>query len=238
MCVFIYLVIINPQFKSFFHTIQLNNKLCNHTNIIINKNIVNYLRKKYPKYGIISEELPEIRSKSEYNWIIDPLDGSRNFVNKIPFFSISIALKKYRETIAGFIYDPIQNNFYYAFKDGKDARQFVTWKKDTKQLIMGIGHKVKSSKNPDSRVEILKKYVLENLGSNSVSVIFQDNYYKKREDQTRDQNGNYWSAIQLKCNITLFYENIFEALPKISESPEEPSFLLRSCCLPVLRKSL
>lgn len=35
------------------------------------------------------------------------------------------------------------------------------------------------------------KYVLENLGSNSVSVIFQDNYYKKREDQTRDQNGNY-----------------------------------------------
>ena len=35
------------------------------------------------------------------------------------------------------------------------------------------------------------KYILENLGSNSVSVIFQDNYYKKREDQTKDQNGNY-----------------------------------------------
>ena len=35
------------------------------------------------------------------------------------------------------------------------------------------------------------KYILENLGSNSVSVIFQDNYYKKREDQTKDQNGSY-----------------------------------------------
>ena len=58
---------------------------------------------------------------------------------------------------------PAAYDFYYAFKDGKDARQFVTWKKDTKQLIMGIGHKVKSSKNPDSRVEILKKYVLENF---------------------------------------------------------------------------
>ena len=54
-------------------------------------------------------------------------------------------------------------DFYYAYLNGKDPRSFVNWKKDIKQLIMGIGHKVKSSKNPDSRVEILKKYVMENF---------------------------------------------------------------------------
>ena len=54
-------------------------------------------------------------------------------------------------------------DFYYAFKSGKNAREFVNWKKENKQLIMGIGHKVKSSKNPDTRVEILKKYVLDNF---------------------------------------------------------------------------
>ena len=54
-------------------------------------------------------------------------------------------------------------DFYMEYENKKTPRNFVESKKDKKELIMGIGHKVKSSKNPDQRVEILKKYIFENF---------------------------------------------------------------------------
>ena len=63
-------------------------EIVSNVDIQINKDIINYF-KKYPKYGIISEEFQKIKSKSEYNWIIDPLDGSRNFINFLDAFFLN-----------------------------------------------------------------------------------------------------------------------------------------------------
>lgn len=80
-----------------------------------------------PGFGFLMEEAGEIAgSDNEYRWIIDPLDGTSNFIHNIPYFCISIAAEKLhrngdRETIAGVIFDPIHNELFTAEK-GKGAQ--------------------------------------------------------------------------------------------------------------------
>lgn len=76
------------------------------------------LKKARPSYGFLMEESGEIKGESEYTWIIDPLDGTTNFLHGIPHFAISIGLQKEKELIAGVIYDPIKDELFYAEKGG------------------------------------------------------------------------------------------------------------------------
>ena len=74
------------------------------------KIIINELSKLKKNYSILSEEAGFIRNKDDKNiWIIDPIDGTSNFLHGIPHFAISIALESYGEIISGLIFDPIKN---------------------------------------------------------------------------------------------------------------------------------
>ncbi|MBS0271460.1 MAG: inositol monophosphatase [Proteobacteria bacterium] len=76
------------------------------------------LKKARPSYGFIMEEGGKIEGQDEHTWIIDPLDGTTNFLHGIPHFAISIGLQKGTELIAGVIYDPIKDELFYAEKGG------------------------------------------------------------------------------------------------------------------------
>mgnify|MGYP001189894578 FL=1 len=79
--------------------------------------IIEELNKARPTYGFVAEESGSNKSKkSEFNWIIDPIDGTSNFMHGIPHFAISIGLEKNSEIIAGAIFDPIKNELFYAEK--------------------------------------------------------------------------------------------------------------------------
>ncbi|MEK7190329.1 MAG: inositol monophosphatase [Patescibacteria group bacterium] len=80
------------------------------------KTILKILKAKFPKYNINSEEAGKIDNKSEYTLVIDPLDGTNNFVLGIPNFSVSIALFYKNKAVAGVIYQPILNQTYFAEK--------------------------------------------------------------------------------------------------------------------------
>ncbi len=82
------------------------------------KAILKILEKKFPAYNINSEEIGSIDKNSEYTFVVDPLDGTNNFVLGIPQFSISIGLMKGEETIFGVVYNPILDNIYFAEKGG------------------------------------------------------------------------------------------------------------------------
>lgn len=82
--------------------------------------IIRELQKKFPKYGFLTEESGEIPG-NEYKWIVDSLDGSSNFANSNPFFSVSIALVKNNEIILGVIYAPIIDELVVAEK-GKGVK--------------------------------------------------------------------------------------------------------------------
>jgi len=82
------------------------------------KIIINELKRAKPNYSIISEENGIEDNKDKKNtWIIDPIDGTVNFLHGIPHFAISIALKSNNEIISGLIFDPIKNEMFYAEKN-------------------------------------------------------------------------------------------------------------------------
>jgi myo-inositol-1(or 4)-monophosphatase len=82
------------------------------------KIIIEELKKAKPNYSILSEENGFENNKDKNNtWIIDPIDGTVNFLHGIPHFAISIALKSNDEIISGVIFDPIKNEIFYAEKN-------------------------------------------------------------------------------------------------------------------------
>ena len=83
------------------------------------KIIIEELTRGRPDYSIISEENGEKKNKDNKNtWIIDPIDGTVNFLHGIPHFATSIALKHDNEIVSGLIFDPIKDEMFYAEKNG------------------------------------------------------------------------------------------------------------------------
>ena len=82
------------------------------------KILIDELKKGRPNYSIISEENGVQNNKDIKNtWIIDPIDGTINFLHGVPHFAISIALKSNNEIVCGLVFDPIKNEMFYAEKN-------------------------------------------------------------------------------------------------------------------------
>lgn len=83
--------------------------------------IIEHIHKAYPKHSILGEESGLEQNQDEYTWIIDPIDGTKNFVNGFPHFCISIAVKKGDTLEIGLVYDPIRQELFTATR-GKGAQ--------------------------------------------------------------------------------------------------------------------
>jgi len=82
--------------------------------VLVEKKVIALLRAEYPDYNILSEEAEAIDNKSEYTWVIDPLDGTNNYVHGVPFYSVSIALKSSEDIVLGVVYDPWMKEIFTA----------------------------------------------------------------------------------------------------------------------------
>ena len=88
------------------------------TDKIVEKIIIEELSKSKKNYSFFTEETGKINKKDRENiWIIDPIDGTTNFLHGIPHFAICVALKSKDEIISGLIFDPIKDEMFYAEKD-------------------------------------------------------------------------------------------------------------------------
>ena len=84
----------------------------------VEKMLIDELTKFKKNYSFLTEETGKINNKDNENiWIIDPIDGTTNFLHGIPHFAICIALKSKDEIISGLIFDPIKNEMFFAEKD-------------------------------------------------------------------------------------------------------------------------
>ena len=115
------------------------------------KIIIEELKKARPNYSIISEENGVEKNKDESNfWIIDPIDGTTNFLHGVPHFAISIALQSNNEIVCGLIYDPIKDELFYAEKNHgayfNNQRIRVSRKRDIDECLFAVG---KGKYNPD-----------------------------------------------------------------------------------------
>lgn len=106
--------------------------------------LFNDLKKSRPTFGFLLEERGEVKGEDgEHRYIIDPLDGTNNFLHGIPHWSISVALEKGNEIICGAIYDPIRNETFWAEKGVgafiQHRRLRVSARKDPKYSLIAGG---------------------------------------------------------------------------------------------------
>ena len=113
----------------------------------VEKIIIEELKKARPNYSIISEENGIEDNKDKENvWIIDPIDGTINFLHGVPHFAISIALKSNNEIVSGLIFDPIKNEIFYAEKNNgaffNNHRIRVSKKNDVDDCLFATGGEI------------------------------------------------------------------------------------------------
>ncbi len=126
----------------------------------VEKIIINELNIENSKYSVLCEEKGKlIGENKEKRWIIDPIDGTTNFLNGVPHFAISIAYEEKEEIVSGIIFDPIKNEMFFAEK-GQGAylnnhRTRVSNKSDFKNSLLVTGGPRYVNNNKD---KIFKEY--------------------------------------------------------------------------------
>lgn len=106
------------QLQQFFNgTFRITNKeginnLVTEADHASEKAIIEVIRMAHPDHFILSEETGELKSDSEFKWIIDPIDGTVNFANGIPLCCVSIGLEKEGQMILGAVYNPFMNELF------------------------------------------------------------------------------------------------------------------------------
>ena len=99
------------------HTKKVLNDYVTNVDKAAEAEIIEIIRKSYPDHTIISEETGALEGKdSDVQWVIDPLDGTRNFMTGLPHFAVSIAIRVKNRTEVGVVYDPIRNELFTAVR--------------------------------------------------------------------------------------------------------------------------
>ena len=134
------------------------------------KILIEELQKAHPEYGIITEETGIInKSNTKRRWIIDPIDGTFNFMNGIPQFAISIGYEEENEIKCGVIFNPIMNELFYAEKGNgaylNNSRIRVSNRKNAKDALVVTGGPKGASKIKD---KIFSEYI--NISKNVSNV--------------------------------------------------------------------
>lgn len=125
------------------------------------KVIVETIRKSYPEHTIIGEECGVLEGKeNDYQWIIDPLDGTTNFVKGIPHFSVSIALKVKGKVEQAAIYDPIRGELFTASRGTgaqlNGCRIRVKQHKEITGTVLATGFPFKAKQHLNAYLEMFK----------------------------------------------------------------------------------
>ena len=165
----------------------------------VEKILVEELQKARPTYSILSEEVGQINNDESFKWIIDPIDGTSNFLHGIPHFAISIGLEHDKEIICGIIYDPIKDEIFTAEKGNgaylNNKRMRVSSRSKLKDCIIFTGGPKRESKDRELALEEYKKFSskifipIRKLGSASLDMAY---VAAGRCDGFWQRNLNYW----------------------------------------------
>ena len=144
------------------------------------KIIIEELNKARPNYSIISEEAGSKLNQDKKNtWIIDPIDGTTNFLHGIPHFAISVALKSNNKIISGIIFDPIKNEMFYAEKNNgsyfNNQRIRVSNKNNLDECLFGTNIQGVKFSNLNVRCSGSAALDLAYVGAGRLDGFFQNN---------------------------------------------------------------
>ncbi|MGD0338733.1 MAG: inositol monophosphatase family protein [Bacteroidota bacterium] len=143
--------------------------------------IIGAIKKQFPTHDIVAEESGRSAGTSDYRWIIDPLDGTTNYMHGLPMFCVSIGIEHKGEIIAGVIYDPMHDELFTAekgsgaFLNGKRIQVSAEDRLIRSLLITGFPYDVKN--NPFNAIEHFNNFVIEaqairRLGSAAIDLAY------------------------------------------------------------------
>tara|TARA_Y100001970_G_scaffold287459_1_gene412183 strand:+ start:1301 stop:2041 length:741 start_codon:yes stop_codon:yes gene_type:complete len=144
------------------------------------KILIEELSKAKKNYSIITEESGIINNSDKENiWVIDPIDGTSNFLHGIPHFCISLALVCNKEIISGLVFDPIKNEIFYAEKNSgsffNNHRIRVSKKSDLEECLFGTNNHGVRNSNLNTRVSGSAALDLAYVASGRLDGFFQKN---------------------------------------------------------------
>jgi len=131
------------------------------------ESIISTIQQYYPDHAILAEESGN-RGDSEYTWIIDPLDGTTNFIHGLPIFSVSIALRIKGRMSIGVVYDPNRQELFTAIRgrgaqvDGHKIR--VSGRRGLEGALIGTGFPYRSHDRMQSYLAMLEQVLLNTAG--------------------------------------------------------------------------
>lgn len=129
--------------------------------------IIDVIRKAYPHHAILAEE-SGAHGKDEFQWVIDPLDGTTNYLHGFPQFAISIALMHRGRLESGVVYDPVRDEMYTADRGSgallNDRRLRVTEQKGLKGALIGTGIPFRDQRFMDNYLGMLRDLTKETAG--------------------------------------------------------------------------
>lgn len=130
---------------------------------LVEQEIIAIIRKAFPQHGILGEESGEIQG-NDYTWIIDPIDGTRNFIHGFPQFAVSIAVRYKNRIEHGVIYDPVRQELFTASR-GKgahvnDRRMRVSKRTKLEESLLGTGFPSRQSEaHQNAYLDMLKAVI-------------------------------------------------------------------------------
>ncbi|HMT02122.1 MAG TPA: inositol monophosphatase family protein [Burkholderiales bacterium] len=132
------------------------------------KTIISIIKKAFPNHNILAEESGEEKNDSEYTWIIDPIDGTTNFMHNNPQYCVSIALKHLNKITHAVVFDPNRNDLYKA-EIGKgaylnDQRIRVTNTSNIQDSLIATGFPTYDMSQIDKYLLIFKDMLLNTTG--------------------------------------------------------------------------
>ncbi len=192
--------------------------------------LIDELSKYKRKYSFITEEIGEIKNEdSENTWIIDPIDGTTNFLHGIPHFSISLALKSNNSIVSGVIFDPIKNEIFYTEKNNgsyfNNQRVRVSKKNNLDECLFGTN--ILGAKYSDLNVRCSGSAALDlaYVSSGRLDGFFQNNLkiwdvaagillVQEAGGKVEDIDYNKITGINLKASSTEINTKMMEKLDK------------------------
>lgn len=129
--------------------------------------IIHELRSKYPNHAILAEE-SGAHGKGDFQWVIDPLDGTTNYLHGFPQFSISIALRHRGRLECGIVYDPLREEMFTAERGGgaqmNDRRIRVANRLGLEGALIGTGFPFRDQRQLDTYLAMFRTMILNTAG--------------------------------------------------------------------------
>lgn len=159
--------------KDYFHgSFKVDNKdtinnLVTEVDKLAEARIIKIIKEHFPGHSIISEEAGKLVQDSDYQWVIDPIDGTVNFAHGIPICCVSIGLQYKNKLKYGAVFNPILNEFFFAEK-GKgaylnDEPIHVSSKTEFKKACLVTGFPYKWPKTYENPLKVFERFIMEGL---------------------------------------------------------------------------